>query len=95
MNSVILRIIETKNTFFVYSMKEKTMPVWLKKAANIFSIFEIPRVPQHGEKQKSKYRREVVRQTADGNALLQLGHYLTEEDIDRLKKAAIFVSTDE
>ncbi len=65
------------------------MPVWLKKAANIFSIFEIPRVPQHGEKQKSKYRREVVRQTSDGNVFLHLGSYLTEEDIDRLKKTTL------
>ena len=52
------------------------MSIWLKKWANLVSIFEIPRVPQHGE---------VVRQTADGNVLLQLGYYLTEEDIDRLK----------
>ena len=70
-------------------MKEKAMSIWLKKCANIFSIFEIPRVPQHGEEQKSKYRREVVRQTSDGNVLLQLGHYLTEEDIDRLKKKTL------
>jgi len=67
-------------------MKEKTMPLWLKKAASLFSIFQIPRIPQHGEAQKSKYRREVVRQTSNGNVLLQLGHYLTEEEIDRLKK---------
>ncbi len=66
-------------------MKEKTMSIWLKKWANLVSIFEIPRVPQHGEAQKSMFRREVVRQTADGNVLLQLGYYLTEEDIDRLK----------
>ncbi len=67
-------------------MRESSMPVWVKKAANVVSIFQIPRVPQHGEAQKSKYRREVVRQTANGNVLLQLGHYLTEEEIDRLKK---------
>ena len=62
------------------------MPVWAKKVANIFSIFQIPRVPQHGEAQKARYRKEVVRQTSNGNVLLQLGHYLTEEEIDRMKK---------
>jgi len=67
-------------------MRESTMPDWVKKAANIVSIFRIPRVPQHGEIQKSRNRREVVRQTSNGNVLLQLGHYLTEEEIDRLKK---------
>ena len=62
------------------------MPVWVKKAANIVSIFRIPRVPQHGEAQKSQHRKEVVRQTSNGNVRLQLGHYLTEEEIDWLKK---------
>ena len=62
------------------------MSVWVKKAANIVPIFRIPQVPQHGEDQKSMYRKEVVRQTSNGNVLLQLGHYLTEEEIDRLKK---------
>jgi hypothetical protein len=67
-------------------MRESTMPVWVKKAAKIVSIFRIPRVPQHGEARKSIHRREVVRQTSNGNVLLQLGHYLTEEEMDRLKK---------
>jgi hypothetical protein len=67
-------------------MKEKAMPVWAKKVANIFSIFRIPRVPEYGESQKAGYRKEVVRQTSNGNVLLQLGHYLTEEEIDRMKK---------
>ncbi len=67
-------------------MKETTMPIWVKKVANIVSIFKIPRVPQHGEIQKARFRKEAVRQTSNGNVLLQLGHYLTEEEIDRMKK---------
>ncbi|MEI6639383.1 MAG: hypothetical protein WCL46_06675 [Chlorobium sp.] len=67
-------------------MKEKTMPVWAKKVVNIFSIFQIPRVPEYGEAQKARCRKEVVRQTSNGNVLLQLGHYLTAEEIDRMKK---------
>ncbi len=67
-------------------MKGKTMPVWVKKVANIVSIFQIPHVPQYGEAQKARFRKEVVRQTSNGNVLLQLGHYLTEEEIDRMKK---------
>ncbi len=67
-------------------MKEKAMPVWAKKVVNIFSIFQIPRVPEYGEFQKAGSRKEVVRQTSNGNVLLQLGHYLTEEEIDRMKK---------
>ncbi len=60
-------------------MKEKTMPVWAKKVANIFAIFQIPRVPEYGEAQKAICRKEVVRQMSNGNVLLQLGHYLTAE----------------
>lgn len=67
-------------------MKGKTMPVWVKKVVNIVSIFQIPQVPQYGEAQKARFRKEVVRQTSNGNVLLQLGHYLTEEEIDRMKK---------
>lgn len=62
------------------------MPVWLKKAANIFSIFRIPHVPEHGEAQKKRHRKEAVQQTSNGNVLLQLGHYITEEELDRLRK---------
>ena len=62
-------------------MKEKTMPIWLKKAESLFSIFQIPRIPEHGEAQKSKYRREVVRQTSNGNVLLQLGYYANAEEV--------------
>jgi len=60
-------------------MKEKTMPVWPKKVVNIFSIFQIPRVPEYGEAQKARCRKEVVRQTSNGNVLLQLGRYLSPE----------------
>ena len=62
------------------------MPVWAKKVANIFSIFQIPRVPEYGEARKARFRKEVVRQTSNGNVLLQLGYYLTEEEINRMKK---------
>jgi len=57
------------------------MPIWLKKAASLFSIFQIPRIPQHGEALKSKYRREVVRQTSNGNVLLQLGYYANADEV--------------
>ena len=67
-------------------MKEIAMTVWVRKAANIFSIFQVPRIPLHGEAQKKRHRKDVVRQTSNGNVLLQLGNYVTEEEIDRLKK---------
>jgi len=57
------------------------MPIWLKKAASLFSIFQIPRIPQHGKALKSKYRREVVRQTSNGNVLLQLGYYANADEV--------------
>ncbi len=66
-------------------MKEKASTA-RSKAMGIFSIFHIPPMPRHGEDQKKKHRKEAVRLTSNGNVLLQLGHYVTEEDIKRLKK---------
>jgi hypothetical protein len=67
-------------------MKNNVIADRVKKAAGIFSIFHIPRLPQHGEQQKMRFRKEAVMQTSNGNVLLQLGHYITEEKIQRMKK---------
>ncbi|NTV47295.1 MAG: hypothetical protein HGB11_12430 [Chlorobiales bacterium] len=67
-------------------MKRKTIAEWLKKASSIFSIFQIPHVPEYGDAQKKRHRKEAVMQTSNGNVLLQLGHYVTEEELDRLRK---------
>lgn len=69
----------------VFTMKEKTSYA-RKKALSLFSIFHIPRVPRHGEHQKKQHRKEAVQQVSNGNIFLQLGHYVTEEDIKRMKK---------
>ena len=57
-----------------------------RKIANIASIFQIPRLPQHGEAQKKRSRKEVIRQISKRNSCLQLGYYVTEEEIDWLKR---------
>lgn len=67
-------------------MKRKTIAERVKKAVSIFSIFQIPRVPEHGDAQKKRHRKEAVQQTSNGNVLLQLGHYITEEELERLRK---------
>lgn len=67
-------------------MVEKAMAKTIKKVAGIFSVFKIPRVPRHSDAQKKALRKEAVQQASNGNVLLQLGQYITEEDIERLKK---------
>ena len=54
--------------------------------ANISSIFQIPRLPKHGEAQKKRFRKEVIQQISKKSRCLQRGYYVTEEEIDRLKK---------
>ncbi len=70
-------------------MVEKAMARTIKKVAGIFSVFKIPRVPRHGDAQKKIHRKEAVQQVSNGNVLLQLGQYITEEDIERLKKEIV------
>jgi hypothetical protein len=67
-------------------MKENTRTTFARKIANIGSIFQIPQLPQHGEAQKKRFRKEVIQQISKKNMCLQFGHYVTEEEIDRLKK---------
>lgn len=69
----------------MYSMKKNTIPDPVKKALDIFSIFQIPRLPQHREDQKKRLRRETVRQVSKREVCLSLGYYVTEEEIDHLK----------
>lgn len=57
-----------------------------KKVASIFSVFKIPRLPRQSDAEKKAHRKEAVQQVSNGNVLLQLGKYITEEDIEQLKK---------
>ena len=67
-------------------MKKNTIATLARKMANIGIIFRIPQLPQHGDAQKKKFRQEVIRQISKRNICLQLGHYVTGEEIDRLKR---------
>ena len=74
------------NTITAFIMQENLIAAFARKMANIGSIFHIPRLPKHGKAQKKRFRKEVIRQISKRNMCLQLGHYATEEDIDRLKR---------
>jgi len=69
-----------------FKMKENTRTILARKIANVGSIFQIPRLHQHGEEQKKRFRKEVIQQISKRNMCLQLGYYVTEEEIDRLRK---------
>lgn len=70
----------------IIQMKENMIATLTRKIANIALIFQIPRLPKHGEAQKKRFRKEVIQQISKRNICLQHGHYVTEEEIDRLKK---------
>ncbi len=67
-------------------MKNNTIALLARRAAGLGSIFQIPRVPCYGETEKKRFRQEVVLQISKRNHSLQLGSYVTADDIDRLKK---------
>ena len=67
-------------------MKENSIAILARKIDNIGSIFQIPRLPQHGEEQKKRFREEVIQQISKRNMCLQLGYYVTHEEIDRMKR---------
>ena len=70
-------------------MKNKTMAVLVRKAISLCAIFKIPQFPRYGEFEKKRFRKEVVRQISKSNFSLQLGYYVTVEDIERMKKELI------
>ena len=70
-------------------MNNKTIAVLARKAASLGAIFKIPQLPCYGETEKKRARREVVRQISKSNLSLQLGYYVTVEDIERMKKELI------
>jgi hypothetical protein len=67
-------------------MNNKPIAALARKAASLGSIFQIPQLPCYGETEKKRARQEVVRQLSTRNLSLQLGYYVTAEDIDRMKK---------
>lgn len=70
-------------------MKNKTIAELARKAASLGAIFKIPKLPRCGGLEKMKARQEVVRLISKRKLSLQLGYYVTVEDIERMKKELI------
>jgi len=66
-------------------MKNKSIAAIARKVTSLGLIFKIPQLPSYGETEKKRARREVVRQLSTRTLSLQLGYYVTAEDIDRMK----------
>ncbi len=50
-----------------------------------------PSVPRHGKEEKRVLRRKAASMTSRGNVSVQLGRFLTRDDL-RARKKALFVT---
>ncbi len=57
------------------------------KIKSFLWAFRLPRLPKDPAKTRQEPVRNAVRRASDGNILMQRGAYITQEDIQRAKKA--------
>lgn len=55
----------------------------------VLNILTFPRIPANAEKGKKKRCKRAIKQTANGNILLQKGFFLTEEDVENEKRVLL------